>query len=237
MAVAASTIASGDFAASVLDPRRQRQFDIAARQSRRVRFLRVALPASGIALFISLVLIGIITRIEISIRVGDVTITADGLSMAAPHLSGSDGSGRTYDVTAGGAMQDIANPKIIRLSDIDARVTQANGEQAVFHAASGIFDVGGQTLVLDKSITIRSSNGTSADLARAEIDLKTGAVLSDAPVAFSSTLGAIKADGMAVDKGKGSVTFEGGVKMVVDPDAVKTGDVPFSADNSQSPRP
>lgn len=205
-----------------LSAERRRAFATAERHSRRVRRLRVALPAAGLVLALLVVGWGIVTRIEIGLTVGDLRITAEGLAMDAPRLSGSDGKGRTYEVTAESAVQDLSDPKIIRLSRIAAHVKQADGSTADFAATSGTYDAGGQTLVLSENITIRGSDGSAADLARAEIDLATGEVTSDAPVAFSSSLGSVKAEQMEVgDKGK-SVTFGGGVKMTIDPNAVDT---------------
>ncbi len=134
-----------------------------------------------------------VSRIQISLAVGDLAITAEGLAMDAPRLSGSDGKGRTYEVVAGRAVQDLSDPKIIRLESITAHVRQADGRAADFTAASGVYDAKAQTLVLDKSITIRGSDGSAADLQRAAIDLATGEVTSDAPVSFSSSLGSVKA--------------------------------------------
>jgi lipopolysaccharide export system protein LptC len=207
-----------------LSAERRRAFAVAARHSRRVRRLRVALPAAGLVLALLVIGWSVVTRIEIGLAIGDLRLTAEGLAMDAPRLSGSDGKGRTYEVTAASAVQDLANPKVIRLSGIAAHVRQADGSTADFAAASGVYDAGAQTLVLQEHITIRASDGSAADLTRAEIDLATGEVTSDAPVAFSSSLGSIEAEQMEVgDKGK-SVTFGGGVKMTVNPNAVENAD-------------
>lgn len=204
--------------------RRRKAFEAAARHSRRVRRLRVALPIAGLLLFVGVVATGVVSRIEFGLSVGDLKITAEGLAMDAPRLSGSDGKGRTYEVTAESAVQDLGDPRKIRLSGIRATVVQADGRRADFEAASGLYDAGAQSLSLDERIRIRDSDGTAADLEHASIDLETGAVESDAPVSFSSSLGAIEAEGMEVrSKGK-SVTFSNGVKMTVDPKAIRDTD-------------
>nr|WP_246329627.1 LPS export ABC transporter periplasmic protein LptC [Chthonobacter rhizosphaerae] len=204
-----------------LTAERRAVFERAARQSRRVRRLRRALPALGLVLLLSVVAIGVVTRIEIALSVGDVRISAEGLSMDAPKLSGSDGKGRTYEVTAERAVQDLSDPKRIRLYGISATVRQADGRTADFTAGSGLYDAGGQSLVLDEDLTIRGSDGTSADLKTATIDLATGEVESDAPIAFSSSLGSIEAKGMSVGERGGAVTFHDGVRMTVDPNAIR----------------
>jgi lipopolysaccharide export system protein LptC len=215
-----------------VDRTRRAAFAAAERHSRLVRALRVALPTIGLLLALAVAGIGIVTRIEIGLTIGDVRISAEGLSMDAPKLSGSDGKGRVFTVDADRAVQDLRDPRIIRLFDIVASVRQPDGSSAEFRAASGVYDAGQQALTLDEEITIRASDGTAANLRHAQIDLVTGDVHSDAPVAFSSSLGAIEAEGMEVGERGGSVTFEGGVRMTVDPGAVRRGEGPTDLINS-----
>jgi lipopolysaccharide export system protein LptC len=205
------------------DPARRAAFRTASRHSRLVRVLRVAFPAAGVGLLLVVLAIGVLSRIEIALTIGDVKISAEGLSMNAPRLSGSDGKGRVFSVDADRAVQDLTQPKIIRLYDIVATVRQPDGSSAEFRAGSGVYDAEAQRLSLDESITIRGSDGSAADLEHAEIDLVSGDVASDAPVSFSSSLGAIRAEGMEVGEKGGSVKFGGGVRMTVDPNAVQDG--------------
>lgn len=221
MTSTASLHPNGFAAASRLSPERRRAFERAARHSRRVRRLRVLLPVASLGLALLVAGYGALSRLELAVRIGDLAISADGLSMNAPRLSGSDGKGRTYEVVAERAVQDLKDPKIIRLERITAHISQADGSSADFSARSGVYDARAQSLVLQEDIRIRASDGSSADLQRAQIDLATGAVTSDAPVAFSSSLGSVQAEGMSVGQRSKSVTFDGGVRMTVDPGALR----------------
>lgn len=202
---------------------RARLFATAARESRRVRRLRFLLPTLGALLFALVMVATIVTRISISLSIGDLKITTDGLAMDAPHLSGSDGKGRTYAVSAGSAVQDLTDTRIIRLKNIEASVIQTDGSQAHLLADTGIYDSAAQTLVLKENIRLANSDGSGGALTRAEINLNTGSLTSDSPVAFSSRLGEINADKMGVEKKAGTVTFSGGVRMTVDPAARSDG--------------
>ncbi|WP_370676102.1 LPS export ABC transporter periplasmic protein LptC [Pleomorphomonas sp. PLEO] len=202
---------------------RVRLFATAARESRRVRRLRFWLPALGALLFALVVGATVITRISISLSIGDLKITTDGLAMDAPHLSGSDGKGRTYTVNAKSAVQDLKDTRIIRLKDIEASVIQTDGSRGKLLADSGIYDSAAQTLVLKENIRLANSDGSGGTLSRAAIDLNTGSLTSDSPVAFSSNLGKINAEKMGVEKKAGTVTFSGGVHMTVDPTARQSG--------------
>lgn len=198
---------------------RTRLFAVAARESRRVRRLRLMLPAIGALLCVIVIAATVITRISISLSIGDLKITTEGLAMDAPHLSGSDGKGRTYAVSAESAVQDLGDTRIIRLKGIEASVTQADGSRARLLADSGIYDSAAQTVVLKENIRLSNSDGSGGALERAEINLSTGSLTSDSPVAFSSRLGEISAEKMGVEKKAGTVTFSGGVRMTVDPTA------------------
>lgn len=202
---------------------RARLFAVAARESRRVRRLRLMLPALGALLCAIVIVATVITRISISLSIGDLKITTEGLAMDAPHLSGSDGKGRTYTVSAESAVQDLNDTRVIRLKGIEASVTQADGSRARLLADTGVYDSAAQTVVLKENIRLSNSDGSGGALERAEINLGTGSLTSDSPVAFSSRLGEISAEKMGVEKKAGTVTFSGGVRMTVDPTARPSG--------------
>lgn len=203
------------------DDARLRLFAAAAGQSRRARRLRLALPAIGLVLALLVVGSTVLSRIAISLAIGDLKITAAGLAMDAPHLSGSDGKGRTYAVSAEGATQDLRDTRVIRLSGIKATVVQPDGSSAHISADKGIYDSAAQSVVLSENIRLDNSDGSGGQLERAEIDLDTGTLHSDSPVAFSSSFGDINAEKMGVAKAAGTVTFSGGVRMTIDPTARK----------------
>lgn len=202
---------------------RARLFATAARESRRVRRLRLMLPAIGALLCMVVIAATVVTRISISLSIGDLKITSEGLAMDAPHLSGSDGKGRTYAVSAESAVQDLNDTRVIRLKGIEASVTQADGSRARLLADGGVYDSAAQTVVLKENIRLSNSDGSGGALERAEINLATGSLTSDSPVAFSSRLGEISAEKMGVEKKAGTVTFSGGVRMTVDPTARPAG--------------
>lgn len=197
-------------------------FAHAARQSRRARRLRLILPSIGLLLCVAVVGTTMLSRIAIGLSIGDLRITSSGLAMDAPHLSGSDGKGRTYTVSAESAVQSLSDTRIIHLTKISAHVRQADASTADFSADAGVYDAGAQQLTLTDNIKIVGSDGSAADLDRAVIDLATGSVKSDGPVAFSSTLGEVKAKDMGVTHKAGSVTFGGGVHMTIDPRGIQS---------------
>ena len=234
--IAANGAFDGGRPAAPGDVARARLFEAAARGSRRVRRLRLMLPALGALLCLLVIGAIIVTRITISLGIGDLKITSEGLAMDAPHLSGSDGKGRTYAVSAESAIQDLSDTRVIRLKGIEASVTQADGSQAQLTADGGVYNAAAQTLVLKDNIRLANSDGSGGALNRAEIDLATGSLSSDSPVAFSSRLGEINAEKMGVAKKSGTVTFSGGVRMTVDP-TVRPGDASGTPANQPEKAP
>jgi lipopolysaccharide export system protein LptC len=200
-----------------LDPAREAAFGRALRHSRRVRRLRLGLPIASLAVVALLIGGSMVTRHFLGVGLGELSLTSDGIAMDAPRLSGTDGAGRTYTVTADRAVQQISDPRIIRLYGIVARVEEADGTWAEMTSAIGTYDSRLETVVLEEDIRARSAEGYSAALTRAEIDLGTGAVTSDAPVAFSSALGAVEARRMTGGQEGGSMSFGDGVRVTLTP--------------------
>jgi Uncharacterized protein conserved in bacteria len=122
-------------------------------------------------------------------------------------------------VSAASAIQDLTDTRVIRLKGIEASVVQADGSRASLLADSGVYDSAAQVVVLKENIRLSNSDGSGGKLDRAEINLATGSLTSDSPVAFSSRLGEINAEKMGVEKKAGTVTFSGGVRMTIDPTA------------------
>jgi len=208
---------------SALTPDRLQAFARADRASRRVRRLRYLLPLASLLLVGLVVGVTVVSRLAIDLKFGALKISAAGLSMDSPKLSGSDGKGRTYEVSAASALQSLTDTNIIHLSGIAAHVREADGRFADFTADGGVYDAKAQLLTLTDNLVLHGSDGSQAHLDKAMIDLNSGAVQSDTPVAFSSSLGNIEASKMGANGKSGAVTFGGGVKMTVNPGAVKSG--------------
>lgn len=215
----------GDLGSPVLfplDAAREAAFARALRHSRRVRGLRVALPAACLLVGVLLVGGSLVTRHLLGVGLDGLSLTAEGIAMDAPRLTGGDGSGRTYAVTADSAVQLISDPRVIRLRGIVARVEEADGTWAELSATLGTYDSRAETLTLEDGIRARSAEGLSAELQAAAIDLATGAVTSDVPVAFSSALGAVEARQMTADDEAGTVSFGDGVRVTLTPGSPAT---------------
>jgi lipopolysaccharide export system protein LptC len=225
------------------DPTRERgadHFVRAERHSRLVRLLRIGLPAAAAAAVVGFVLIVRFAPDDTDaaadaavISLAGVNIESKSLVMEKPNISGFEGTRHAYEVTAAKAIQDLNNPKVFTLLDINARVGVGTDDTAVIEATKGIYDSTTKSLVLEDGITIETTSGRKATFEDARVDLAAGDLASDRPVTISGSEGTIKANSIrVVDRGK-RITFGGGVHLVVNP----TEDDPFTPGDAQTAPP
>jgi lipopolysaccharide export system protein LptC len=194
---------------------------VASGHSRTVRWLRILLPSAALLIVAGLAGAAFLpSLIGPGIDIGSVGVSTDGIVMANPRLSGREGD-RAYDVTAARAVQNLANPKLVELEGIVARITLPGENWIRLEAARGLYDSEAETLKLTEGITVASRDGEDATLASADIDLKTGAATSADPVAIDSPRGSIRAGGAVVGNDGGAIVFNNGVSLTITPGAEK----------------
>jgi lipopolysaccharide export system protein LptC len=201
------------------DPTRPRGADAyghAFRHSRRVTFLKFALPtiaAISIAAFFLTMRFADITRIT-SVTAAGLNVDAKSLTMEAPHMSGFDASRHPYQLKAIKAVQDLINPQVVNLDTIDARFATDDANTAVLKARSGVLNNVKNTLTLKDGITIRTSDGYQATMIDADIDITKGKLISTKPVEVHSSDGNwLKANGVHIEDKGAKVTFIDGVSV------------------------
>ena len=91
------------------------RFAKAARHSRMVRILRVAVPATVILLMAGLVTVQIYNPFrnilpKLPIDIGNLVVSGTKVTMESPHLAGFSTDQRPYEVWAKAAIQDLTDP-------------------------------------------------------------------------------------------------------------------------------
>ncbi len=195
-----------------------RDYDRAVRHSRRVRFLKRAIPL-GAALAVGLVVVITFFNPFASqggLTIGPVSVSGTRVVMDNPRLTGSQGEGRPYEVTAREASQDVREPHLVDLVDMRARLAvDGEGGVARVEAATGRFDTQAERLELSRDVRVVSSNGYTLVLESAIVDFATGNVVSNEPVRLEFQSGTIEADRMDVVESGKVITFEGNVRSVL----------------------
>jgi lipopolysaccharide export system protein LptC len=211
----------GESAARVASRRRTTAstFRAATRHSRRVRFMRRAIPVTVVAAIVGVALAVWLNPLigKLPVGLGDVVISGTKIRMEQPRLSGFTRDSRPYDLSAHSAAQDIAKPEMIELTKLRAKLQMHDRSQVELSAAAGLFDTKGQILTLQKEILVKSSSGYEAQLSEAVINTRTGNIRSEKPVTMKLSNGLINANTMEIEQAGAVVRFDRGVAMRLTP--------------------
>lgn len=217
------------------------RFAAAARHSRLVRVLRVAVPAAVLLSMAAIIGVSIFNPFRVLMQqlpldMDNLVVSGTKITMESPHLSGFSPDQRPYQVWAKSATQDLTDPDHVDLATLRAKVVMEDKSTVTMDAHAGQFDTKAQILDLQKDIFLQSSTGYEARLTRALVDINKGAVSSDEPVAVKLLNGTLNADRLRIiDKGE-VVRFEGNVVMNLMMDA-PTPSAVESVDDETSPPP
>jgi lipopolysaccharide export system protein LptC len=197
------------------------RFAIAARHSRMVRILRVAVPAA-VALSMAVV-IGVsvfnpfrMLMPKLPLDMGNLVVSGTKITMESPHLSGYSADRRPYELWAKTATQDVTDPDHVELKTLRAKLLTEDQSTVILDARTGLFDNKAQTLDLHKDIFLQTSTGYEARLTQAFVDMGKGTVTSEEHVDVKLTNGTLSSDRLRVTGGGEVVVFEGNVVMHLD---------------------
>src|SRR3954471_7884942 len=206
------------------------RFAVAARHSRMVRLLRVAVPTVVGLAMAGLVAISIFTPFrmlmkQLPIDMDNLVVSGTKITMESPHLSGFSLDQRPYELWAKTATQDLSDPDHVELKVLRAKILQQDRSTVTMEAQTGVFDTKAQVLDLRKDILLVSSTGYEARLSQALLDIAKGRVTSEEPVDVKLLNGTLTADRLRITEKGALVRFEGHLVMtlIMDiPDPVPT---------------
>ena len=194
------------------------RFAIAARHSRLVRMLRVAVPAAVILSLGMIVLISIYNPFRIPITklpldIANLVVSGTKITMESPHLSGFSPDKRPYELWAKTATQDVTDPDHVELATLRAKMLMEDQTTVVMDARTGLFDTKTQLLDLHKDIFLQSSTGYEARMTHALVDIANNTVTSDEPVDVKLLNGTLRSDRLRILDHGAVAYFEGNVVM------------------------
>jgi lipopolysaccharide export system protein LptC len=198
------------------------RFAVAARHSRMVRVLRVAVPAAVILSMAAIVFVSIYNPFrmllpQLPIDMGNLVVSGTKITMESPHLSGYTPDQRPYEVWAKTATQDVTDPDHVDLKVVRAKVLMEDKTTTItLDARNGLMDTKQQLLDLHKDIFLQSSTGYEARLSQAAVDIGKGIVTSEEHVDVKLLNGTLTADKLRITGGGEVVRFEGHVVMNLD---------------------
>jgi lipopolysaccharide export system protein LptC len=194
------------------------RFAIAARHSRMVRVLRIAVPAVVGLAMAGVVAISIFNPFralmkQLPVDMDNLVVSGSKITMEAPHMSGFTPDQRPYEVWAKTATQDLTDPDHVELKTLRAKVLQEDRSTVTLEARTGLFDTKAQLLDLRKDIFLQSSTGYEARMSQALLDIGKGTVTSEEPVDVKLLNGTLTADKLRITEKGALVRFEGHVVM------------------------
>jgi lipopolysaccharide export system protein LptC len=197
------------------------RFAIAARHSRIVRALRVAVPAAVILSMAAIILTSIFNPFrlllpKLPVEMDNLVVSGTKITMETPHMSGYTPDRRPYEVWAKTATQDVTDPDHVDLKTLRAKVLMEDQTTVTLDALNGLMDTKQQLLDLHKDIYLQTSSGYEAWLSQAFVDMGKGTVTSDEHVDVKLTNGTLSSDRLRIIGGGEVVLFEGNVVMHLD---------------------
>jgi lipopolysaccharide export system protein LptC len=212
------------------------RFAVAARHSRMVRILRVAVPGAVIFAIAAIIFVSVFNNPfwmllpKLPIDMSNLVVSGTKITMESPHLSGYSQDRRPYEVWAKTATQDVTDPDHVDLKTLRGKVLMEDQSTVTLEAVNGLMDNKQQTLDLHKDIYLQTTTGYEAWLSQAFVDMAKGTVTSDEHVDVKWADGKISADRLKITGGGEVVRFDGNVVMNIDK-------IPPAADAAPEPAP
>ena len=197
---------------------RERAFRVASRHSRLVRGLRMAIPVgvgSVVAVYVLASFFNPWNALSKLPSIGKFNISGTKITMDAPKLAGYTRDGRSYELTAAAAAQDIRRPNFIELKDIRAKVELQDGGLVNVTADSGVYDNKSEVVSLNHNVLVTASSGTEIRLREARLDIRKGHIVSEQPVEVLLPSGRINANQLEVTENGDTIYFRGGVSVMM----------------------
>ncbi|MBR0898481.1 LPS export ABC transporter periplasmic protein LptC [Bradyrhizobium tropiciagri] len=197
------------------------RFAAAARHSRMVRILRVAVPAVVGLAMASIIFVSVYNPFremipKLPVEMDNLVVSGTKITMESPHIAGFSTDGRPYEMWAKAAIQDVTDPDHVELKTIRAKVAQQDESTVTMDARTGFFDNKKQLLDLRQDIFLQSSTGYEAKLTQAFVDINKGNVSSDEHVDVKLLQGTLTSDRLRIYNSGELVRFEGNVVMYLD---------------------
>jgi lipopolysaccharide export system protein LptC len=215
-----------------------RMLRAAARHSRLVRFLRVAIPAAIIAVAAGLVVVTFFNPFKLigsfPIDPGKVSLSGTKIVMESPRLNGFTGDGRPYELTAQSAVQDVTKPDLLELNNLSAHVQQTDSERIDIQSVNGLYDTKAEVLQLRDHIVLTTTSGYVAYLSEATAKIATGNIVSDSPVTVKLPNGVLTSKRLEVIDNGALLRFTGDVELNIDGETV-TSSISAAPSNTASP--
>jgi lipopolysaccharide export system protein LptC len=191
------------------------RFRVAARHSRLVRALRIAVPLAVLLAMAAIVAVSVFNPFrflsKLPLAMDDLVVSGTKVTMESPHLSGYMPDMRPYELWAKTATQDLTDPDHLELNTVRAKMLMEDQSTVTVDARSGVFNTKAQLLDLHKDIYLKTSSGYEVWMTQAAVDMAKGNVSSDQPVDVRMQSGTVRGQRLRITERGALIRFEGGV--------------------------
>jgi len=189
----------------------------ALRYTRFVGVMKRALPVAAFAIIAAVLAFFFVARqpAKVSMTYEKLGSIENDLAMIKPRLTGADGEGNPFVITADAAIQDAKNPKKARLRKVEADLALDKNGWVNADAANGVVDMRAGSLELSGGINVFSDAGYALHSQSASLDLNKWIVHGHNEVTGQGPLGTIRADQFHYDRDNHQLTLDGHVRMTL----------------------
>lgn len=190
------------------------------RYSSFVRVMKVTLPLIAFSLIVVVVVYsslgsgGGVSKIPMERRPGGA---ADDHQLVAPRLTGTDGKGQPFTVTAKSATQAPGKSQKMNFESVVGDIKMQDKGWLAIEASRGLMDGEAKTLDLYDTINIFTDRGYECHTNSARYDFGAGVLQGAHPINCQGPLGIITAKSFEGLKETGHMTFTGGVTTTIFP--------------------
>lgn len=196
--------------------RPQTSFERARIHSRRVRWMKRAIPLAVlllVVLFAGWAWLGSLGNLPVDVAA--TTIEDGRIVMSSPTLNGFTRDNLPYSMSAEQASRDIADPGVIRLEKITARLPIDPQNWVEIEAGSGLFDSDRSSLDIDSPMKVTTSHGLVAEFLSARLDMTDGTIVSEDPVRVALDGSTLSAERLHVSERGRVIILEDTVRMTI----------------------
>jgi len=193
---------------------RAQSFRSASRHSSHVVALRrfiLAIAILGPTSFILFTWFNPFTAPKSEVSVKGTNLDGTRVTMEQPRLAGYRKDGRPYEVNADTGVQDVRQPNMIELNNLDAKIGMIDQSTVRVISSAGIYDSFREFMDFRNAVRIRSLN-YDIDMKSAKMDFKSGTMITNESVKVLITEGVIQADRMDMRDNGQNLVFEGKVR-------------------------
>jgi lipopolysaccharide export system protein LptC len=189
----------------------------ALRYTQFVGVMKRALPAAAFAIIAAVLAFFFVARqpSKLSMIYEKIGVLQNDLAMTKPRLTGTDGKGNPFVITAEAAIQDPKNPKKARLEKLEADLQLDNHGWVNAEAAGGFVDMAAGTLELNGGISLYSDAGYELHTSAASVDLNHGVVHGHNEVTGQGPSGSMRADEFHFDRANNHLLLQGHVQNII----------------------